>query len=240
MAAMLAHYLIAELYNNKYINYKGKDLNAFLIGTLAADSPRSQGKGEEVRARTHFGISANIDLIGDSPCDLTGKFLSFNSFIDKYGNRLEDPFLVGYLLHLYVDKKWFSELVMELYDKYAPEIKYGAKKATDLSFKEAFSWYMSKENLYHTFDVHDILFYPRLNIEHINDMVNYDVSKCPVDEIDKEDLKNTLNALVEKCDSLKDSFLSDSDNSLITLERMDIFFDSCAHEMHDFMTHYKN
>jgi len=226
MAAIIAHYLSAEEYNNKYRNYTENDLISFLVGAIAADSPRSQGKGFDRREITHFGSSPSKDLIEKSNFDLSGDILDFTSFIQKYEDKLDNPFIEGYLLHLYTDKKWFSEIITDLLNQYVAQIKPNAEKAEDLTFLEAISWYSKK--LYATYDIHDVQFYQRVNIKHIEKLSTYNVDTCPIEEIDKDDLKNMLFNLSEKCKNLDRKEIDSISNPLISIETMNSFINSCV------------
>jgi len=235
MAAVLTHYIIAELYNKKYKSYKEDDLIAFLIGSIAADAPRSQGKDERGRVQTHFGVSRDPEVFGDESCNLRGSVLNLKAFLEKYGNKLNNPFFEGYLLHLWADKLWFSELVMDIYDKHAKEIKPGAKSAKDIPFKYAYAWYIRKGNMYHTFDIHDVHLYPLINNKHIEDLTKYNVEECPIEELDKSELQKMIAGFMEKYNNLKDKELDYNDIPLISMERMNIFFDKCIEEVNKYI-----
>ncbi len=233
MAAILAHYLSAELYNDEYRHYTGNDLIFFLVGAIAADAPRSQGKEVSTREISHFGASPSKDLL-DNRFDLSGVVLDFDDFFDKYGNKLDNPFIEGYLLHLCVDRKWFSEVITELLNKNASEIKQNATTASDLTFLEAMTWY--SRNLYQTYDNHDILFSHRINMEHINEMCNYNISECPISEIDKDDLSAMLSDIQKKCKSLKLGQEPVDSTTLISIEEMDSFLGSCVTEAYGYIS----
>ena len=226
MAAIIAHYLSAEEYNNKYRNYTETDLLSFLVGAIAADSPRSQGKGLDKREITHFGSSLSKDLIEKGNFDLSGDILDFTSFVQKYGDHLDNPFIEGYLLHLYTDKKWFSEVIPDLLNQYASQIKPNAIRAEDLTFLEAISWY--SKNLFATYDIHDLQFHPQINIAHIEKMSNYNVENCPIEELDKDDLKNMLFNLSKKCKSLDEKEIDINSEPLISIEEMNTFINHCV------------
>ena len=54
MAALIVHYLASEIYNNKYLNYDDANLISFLVGAIAADAPRTQGRGDIGRGNSHI------------------------------------------------------------------------------------------------------------------------------------------------------------------------------------------
>lgn len=231
MASVLTHFLIAENYIEKFKNFDEEDIVSFLVGAVAADTPNSLGKGFEEREASHFGSSPSMTLLEKGNFNLDGDVLSYDSFFDKYKNQLDDPFIEGYLLHLYTDKRWFTEIITELLNKYASEIKENAKTAYDLSFKEAILWYT--KNLYQTYNAHDIFFHPYINLEHIKKMSMYDVRKCPVDIINKQDLEIMLANFKAKCEeNAKEDGISELD-LLISTDTMLSFISSTSTEMHD-------
>ena len=234
MAAILAHYLSAELYNNKYSHYVGEDLKAFLVGSVAVDAPRNQGKGMSNREITHFGASPSKDLLNNM-FNLDGGVLDFDTFFEKYGDKLDNPFIEGYLLHLCTDRKWFSEVITELLNKNASEIKESATNSNDLTFLEALTWY--GKNLYQTYNIHDILFSSFINMKNIDEMCSYDVNECPMSEIDKEDLSFMLDDIKIKCENLKSQRMTEeSDLPLISIEEMDDFLESSVKESRDYIS----
>lgn len=237
MAAILTHYLIGEKFIEKYKNFNEDDLISFLVGTIAVDAPNSQGKGFEEREKSHFGSSPSMALLNHGNFDLEGDVLDYDSFLEKYGNQLDNPFVEGYLLHLYTDKKWFKEIITELLNTHASTINGTAKTAHDLSFKEAIAWYT--KNLYSTYEIHDILFTPFLNLQHIEKMSNYNVENCPIEEINKQDLKSMLEQLKIKCENLKNSDPIEKPSILIPLDTMLSFIDDCAMEAHQLYSNSK-
>lgn len=231
MAAILTHYLVAKNYIEKFKNYEDDDKISFLVGAIAADTPNSLGKGFEERESSHFGSSPSMALLEKGKFNLDGDVLGYEDFIDKYKDNLNNPFIEGYLLHLYTDKKWFEEVITNLLNIHAKEINEVAESVYDLTFKEAILWYT--KSLYETYNAHDILFSPYLDIEQIKKMSEYDTKKCPVDIIDKDDLKQMLNILNEKCKKINNESTTNQDKMLISFDEMMIFIDECAKEMHE-------
>lgn len=231
MAAILTHYLIAKDYIEKFKNYEVDDEIAFLVGAIAADTPNSLGKGFGEREASHFGSSPSMALLEKGKFSLDGDVLDYSDFIDKYKDQLNSPFIEGYLLHLYTDKKWFEEVITHLLNIHANEINERAKNASDLTFKEAISWYT--KSLYETYNAHDILFKPYISMEQIQKMREFNSKKCPIDIINKDDLKQMLNNLSVKCENLNSESTVDQDKMLISFDEMMEFIDACAKEMHE-------
>ena len=237
MASILTHYLIGEKFIEKFKNFNEDDVISFLVGSIAVDAPNSQGKGVGAREISHFGSSPSMALLEKGNFDLSGNILDYESFIEKYGNQLDNPFVEGYLLHLYTDKKWFQEIITELLNLHASTIKETAETSHDLSFKEAIAWYT--KNLYSTYEIHDILFYPSLDLRHIKEMSKYDVENCPIEEIDKQDLKSMLEQLKIKCENLKNNDPIENPSILILFDTMLSFIDACATEAHQLYSNSK-
>lgn len=230
MASILTHYLIAERYAQKYKNYSNDDLISFLVGAVAADAPNSQGKGLHEREISHFGSSPSMELMEKGNFNLDDDILNYDLFLEKYNSKLDNPFVEGYLLHLYSDKKWFEEIISNLLDINADKINKNAKNSNDLSFKEAILWYT--KNLYETYNIHDIFFYQFLNLQHIELMSNYDVNDCPIDEIDKTDLNDMLKGIKVKSENLRNSTISEDSIILISFDDILSFIDECTIGVH--------
>ena len=97
MASVVIHACVAKEIN-KTLNIKNEE--QFLLGSIAPDL----GKMINIdRTITHFLIDNNKD----SPIDL-------DKFLNKYGMHLNDPFVLGYYIHLYTDKVW-EDLFLDKY-----------------------------------------------------------------------------------------------------------------------------
>ena len=91
MASSVMHIAVAnEL--NKVLK---KDKKSILIGSIAPDISKLLGDN---KVKSHFQDSNN-----DIP--------NLNKFVKKYGNRLDDDFVLGYYIHLYTDYLWFKYFV---------------------------------------------------------------------------------------------------------------------------------
>ncbi len=92
MASSVIHLCVA-----KKINETLKlDERQFYLGSIAPDISKFIG---EAREKTHFITKANSDVP------------EINLFLVKYRDYLDDPFVMGYFVHLYTDKLWFSEFI---------------------------------------------------------------------------------------------------------------------------------
>ena len=66
-------------------------ISRFIIGSIVADVARPPRKKE-----THFWTDDNYLMFVRKPC--------LDSFLNKYGSRLQEPFVKGYYSHLLLDK----------------------------------------------------------------------------------------------------------------------------------------
>ena len=103
MASAIIHIAVANEINKK-IN---KNESKYLIGSIAPDIAKHIG---ETKVKSHF---QNAD---DSIPDL-------DKFLSKYGDKLNDPFILGYYIHLYTDYLWFKYFIPEVFDKDTDMIK---------------------------------------------------------------------------------------------------------------------
>lgn len=102
MASIVIHACVAKEINK---TLKIKNEEQFLLGSIAPDL----GKMINIdRTITHFLKDSNKD----SPIDL-------DKFLNKYGMHLNDPFVLGYYIHLYTDKIWENSFL----DKYISDTK---------------------------------------------------------------------------------------------------------------------
>jgi len=97
MASAIIHMAVANQIN-KIIN---KDNNKILIGSIAPDISKHLG---ETKYYTHF----LDDVENDIP--------NIDKFLNKYKNKLNDDFVLGYFIHLYTDYLWFKYFIPEICD----------------------------------------------------------------------------------------------------------------------------
>ncbi len=94
MASAIIHICVAKKINEK-LQVEEKP---FLLGSIAPDISKQIG---EAREKSHFLTSLKSDVP------------DIRAFLDKYQNSLNNPFLLGYFVHLYTDKIWFDEFMRE-------------------------------------------------------------------------------------------------------------------------------
>ena len=97
MASSIIHMAVAyEI--NKTIN---RDIDKILIGSIAPDISKEIG---ETKLKSHFLDSKDTSIP------------NIDRFLDKYKDKLDDDFVLGYFIHLYTDYLWFKYFIPEVYD----------------------------------------------------------------------------------------------------------------------------
>ena len=117
MASSVIHICIANEIN-KTINRDSKKL---LIGTIAPDISKLLG---ETKFYSHFLDNVNNNIP------------NINKFLEKYGNYLNDDFVLGYYIHLYTDYLWFKYFIPNIIKgNYIKELDGTLVKYTEETFK---------------------------------------------------------------------------------------------------------
>lgn len=98
MASSIIHMAVASEVN-KLIK---RDNNKILIGSIAPDISKLIG---ENKIKSHF-----LDSFDDN-------IPNIDKFLNKYKNKLNDDFVMGYFIHLYTDYLWFNYFVPEFYSE---------------------------------------------------------------------------------------------------------------------------
>ena len=117
MASSVIHICIANEIN-KTINRDSKKL---LIGTIAPDISKLLG---ETKYYSHFLDNVNNNIP------------NINKFLEKYGNYLNDDFVLGYYIHLYTDYLWFKYFIPNIIKgNYIKELDGRLVEYTEKTFK---------------------------------------------------------------------------------------------------------
>ena len=95
MASAVIHIAVAKEIN-KDLKMNEKEL---FLGTIAPDISKQLG---EAKVKSHFLLNDKTDL----PI--------FDKFLDKYKNNLNNPFIMGYYIHLFTDYLWFKYFIPEI------------------------------------------------------------------------------------------------------------------------------
>ena len=95
MASAVIHIAVAKEIN-KDLKMKEKEL---FLGTIAPDISKQLG---ESKVKSHFLLNdkSNLPIL--------------DKFLDKYKNNLNNPFIMGYYIHLFTDYLWFKYFIPEI------------------------------------------------------------------------------------------------------------------------------
>jgi hypothetical protein len=103
MASAVIHLCVAKEIN-KYLKM---DENYLLLGSIAPDISKQIGETKEI---SHFLDHTNED---DIP--------NIDRFLSKYKSELNNPFEMGYFIHLLTDKYWFRDYVYRFIERYTQD-----------------------------------------------------------------------------------------------------------------------
>lgn len=95
MASAIIHIAIAKEIN-KDLHMNEKEL---FLGTIAPDISKQIGKS---KVKSHFLPNKNTDLP------------NLEEFLNKYKDNLNNPFIMGYYIHLFTDYLWFKYFMSEI------------------------------------------------------------------------------------------------------------------------------
>lgn len=94
MASAIIHICVAKEIN-KRLNIDEKQL---FLGSIAPDISKQIGQTKE---QSHFLTTKKDDVP------------NIFKFLKKYKDSLNNPFMLGYFIHLYTDKLWFDEFIRQ-------------------------------------------------------------------------------------------------------------------------------
>lgn len=98
MASSMIHIAVANEINKKL----NRDSSKLLIGSIAPDLSKQVG---ETKVKSHFLDNNDTNIP------------NLDRFLEKYSDKLNDDFVLGYFIHLYTDYLWFKYFTPEVYDK---------------------------------------------------------------------------------------------------------------------------
>lgn len=96
MASSVIHMCVAKEINKKL----NLDENMLLLGSIAPDISKHVG---ETKTRSHFLTDKKV--------------INIDKFLEKYKNKLNDPFMMGFFIHLYTDFLWNKYFISEIVNK---------------------------------------------------------------------------------------------------------------------------
>lgn len=97
MASAIIHLAVAKTLE-KYLNIDNP--RDYYLGSIAPDISKQIGENKQ---KSHFLINARDDIP------------NIELFINKYPAFRDNSFDLGYFIHLYTDKIWFSKFVSQIY-----------------------------------------------------------------------------------------------------------------------------
>lgn len=97
MASAIIHLAVAKTLE-KDLNIENK--RDYYLGSIAPDIAKQVGENKQ---RSHFLINARDDIP------------NIELFTNKYPNYKENSFDLGYFIHLYTDKIWFSRFMPQIW-----------------------------------------------------------------------------------------------------------------------------
>lgn len=160
MASAIIHLCVAKEVN-KYLKM---DENSILLGSIAPDIAKQIGQTKEI---SHFLDYTNED---DIP--------NIDRFLRKYRDSLDNPFNMGYFIHLLTDKYWFRDYVYQYIERYTKEST--KKKITYTAIKDVIYNDYTNINI-DLIDKYTLpldLFYNEFTIPSTN------ITEIPVDKLD--------------------------------------------------------
>ena len=98
MASAVIHMAIANEINKSLKRNNDK----ILIASIAPDISKHLGK---TKVKSHFLDDENSNVP------------NITKFLNKYRNKMNDDFVLGYYIHLYTDYLWFKYFMPEIYDE---------------------------------------------------------------------------------------------------------------------------
>jgi len=138
----------------------GRNYSHFLPGSIV---PENQSKFISPEITEKYGYTP-VDDRPNAQVDYTQFAPMTALFLDKYADKMSEPFMLGYLTHLITDELYFTKLVPEIVEANQDSIKeyidnkygkYGYEKKETLTNAEYLDW--SHDALYGVFDDYNYL-----------------------------------------------------------------------------------
>ncbi|HPF83342.1 MAG TPA: zinc dependent phospholipase C family protein [Bacilli bacterium] len=207
MASALMHMAVAKKVNEKL----NMDYNYLILGSIAPDL----GKELNIpRAITHFqNETENVPIV--------------DKFINKYKNYENNPYEMGYLIHLITDVLWFKEFIKNFNYENIITLKNGTKiEMTDTEFgKLIYNDYTNiGSQLLDYYDMDLSVFYNEYPLPDTN------ITEVPI---------SSLRLLIDKM-SLICTNLGTEKEYIITIDKIVHFIDYAAIYVLDELDRYRN
>lgn len=111
MASSVIHMCVAKKINEKL---KIRDENLLLLGSIAPDISKHLG---ETKTRSHFLTDGNT--------------VDIERFLEKYKDKLNNPFMLGYFIHLYTDFLWDKYFISDIVENHTIKLLNGEAVKND-------------------------------------------------------------------------------------------------------------
>ena len=195
MASAVIHLCVAKKVNS----YVQKNEREFSLGAIAPDIAKLVG---ESKNRSHF---LDEDDSEDTPPH-------YERFINKYKDRLNNAFELGYLVHLMTDFYWFKDYVYQYIEDYTND-----KSVTYTAIKKIiYNDYTSLNQ--------DLIDDYMLDLYYFQNQIDYPES--PIDEIPMD----KLDVLVEKMGLIIKN-MGDNKSLMIDEKKIILFIESCGNKI---------
>ena len=195
MASAVIHLCVAKKVNS----YVQKNEREFSLGAIAPDIAKLVG---ESKNRSHF---LDEDDSEDTPPH-------YERFINKYKDRLNNAFELGYLVHLMTDFYWFKDYVYQYIEDYTND-----KSVTYTAIKKIiYSDYTSLNQ--------DLIDDYMLDLYYFQNQIDY--PKSPIDEIPMD----KLDVLVEKMGLIIKN-MENNKSLMIDEKKIILFIESCGNKI---------
>ena len=117
MPSYVIHLACARQFLKYCMPLSRQDENQFYIGSMAADMVRN-------KKNSHFWDDRTYQCLERKP--------NLTMFLERYGNRLQEPYVFGYYTHLYLDnlflEQYWDKHFLFLDSDHQPETDYNAVK----------------------------------------------------------------------------------------------------------------
>ena len=230
MPGYVMHMAVAS----RIIGEKGKTnssfLNAFLLGNIVPDAMERNAKKE-----SHFWDDDTYKNLNRIP--------NVENFLEKYGDKMDDPFVLGYYTHLLLDhyfvKEYWRDNFALLDENMKQEngydnVRYIKLRKDNMVYDR--EHFFSDELYYGDYDrIYPYIFdrYPFVKI------LNCDLGYISVEEINKETVTKPLAKMIEKMNNLYDirDSIKRKDLKVFELEQICTLMDKVVSNVCEYMKH---
>ncbi len=207
MASVVIHMCVASEINKKI---KVCNYEEFLLGSIAPDISKIVGANRNL---SHFISNTN--------------FPDIQKFLEKYGDKLDNDFMLGYFVHLYTDYLWYKYFVTDINYKGLITLKDGSIIDYD---KELFQKY-----LYNDYTNLNVRLLDEYNLDlslFYNPLVkpNVQMDEIPIDRL--QELLDDASVIIENSKNNKEY--------LFDISNVKKFIEACTHLLCDELDKARN